>query len=262
MLTAIFHPSQRPSDQTCGERDEQIFGIKLSARAKSAADVDLNQIDVTNFQAEHVGKYTPVEEGNLRCPVDSHTPANCVPFRKQPACFHRKGCVPLHAESLPARVIRRSESRIGIAHPRPERHGFVRRSVLEKECVALGRHHVGRDNRQLAQAELDEIERALRNRLPGRDDYGDRLSDIAHLAVGDDRLTVGLSLRYTMLSDRNYGNLVEVGSGDDGGHSRDRACGAGVDGFNHRMRHWAAQYRGEQKSRRVQIGDKGGSSGQ
>src|SRR5215472_8254266 len=44
MLAAILDPPYRPPQMARGERDQEIFGVKLAARTKTATDIGLDEV--------------------------------------------------------------------------------------------------------------------------------------------------------------------------------------------------------------------------
>ena len=155
----------------------------------------------------------------------------------------------LHPEPLAPDIGRVLEGGIGIAAQRGQRRGTVGRGAVDQQYMIRARTGRGR---QGVDVELDRLKRILGRRRAIGDHDGDRLADIADLAMRDHRLLVGLERRHLLLPERNLRDGAErrahVRRRDDGVHPGARERRRRVDGDDAAMRHGAAQDRRMQQA--------------
>ena len=98
------------------ERDQEILGIELAARAEAAADVVLDQVDRVSAAARAcAAKVRRLKNGTLAAPSTVIRRLRRVPFGEHAARLHRQCRVALRLEALAADVRRVAECRVGIA---------------------------------------------------------------------------------------------------------------------------------------------------
>src|SRR5262249_60806229 len=96
------------------EWDEEILRIELAARAETASDVVLHDLDGAFGQSHLFRQGAAIEKQDLGAAGKSETPARRVPFREQPARLQGQRHVSLGAKALAPDVTRVGERRGGI----------------------------------------------------------------------------------------------------------------------------------------------------
>ena len=75
ILAPVLDPFHRPLDVARRERDQEILGIELAARAEAAADVVLDHVDLLFRQADLRRQDAAVEERHLGRAIDRELPS-------------------------------------------------------------------------------------------------------------------------------------------------------------------------------------------
>ncbi len=255
IFAAILDPFHRATGETRRERHEEIFRIEFAARTEAAADVELQHAHRQFRQVHHLRQHPPIGERHLGRATNDHLLLVCVPFGEQAARLHRHGRMALDAEMLAAGIGRVLERRFGVAAHGRHGVGDIGADLLEQQHVVLARRVAIRHRRQRLDIDHDRFERILGNRRAVRHDDGDRLADIAHLVVGDDRLLVALELRQRLLPQRNFRHVADIRRRDDSAHAGARARGLGIDGADAAVRNRAAQDDGVQDAVEREVVD-------
>ena len=89
ILAAVFDPADGFAKMPGCERDQEIFGVKLSPGAEAAADFRLDEVDAALRQADQVREDAPIGVGHLGRPPHGQQAAAFVPFGDQAAIFQR-----------------------------------------------------------------------------------------------------------------------------------------------------------------------------
>ena len=242
MLAPILDPFDRPADKPRGERDQKIFRIELAARAETAADVVFHHADRALRKLHLLRQDAPVEEGDLGRAEDCQLPARRIPLGKKPARLHRHRAVTLHREFFAAHEGSACERALRVTAHAAERERAVRPRGFEQQAAVGPRGCAGGDRRQRLDVDRDRVERVLGRGGAFSQHDRDRLTDIADLVMGDDRLLERREGRRGILSQRNGRHRrAKIGRGDDGVHAGALARGGGVDGADTPVRHRAAQ---------------------
>ena len=130
--------------------------------------------------------------------------------------------------------------------------------ILEQHRAARLRLLAVGDRGKRLDIQIDMLQRVFGNagRIGQHD--GNRLADVANLAVGQHRLMERLELRQRLQPQRNPRNdVAEVGAQQGHGEPRQRRARAAVDRLDQAVRHGAAQDHRMELARSVDVGDIG-----
>src|SRR5512136_1176265 len=105
VLAAILDPFHRPVDFASRERNEEIFGVEFAAHAKTAADIELKQVDGAFRQVKHLCQRAAIEEIDFGRATDFQTSRRSIPFGDYAARLHRQRRMTMRAEFLLSRVV-------------------------------------------------------------------------------------------------------------------------------------------------------------
>ena len=191
MFAPILDPAYGLVKLAGGEGDEKVFGIELAARAKATAHVHLDIIDGGLRQAHQVRHGLAIEEGQLGRAIDREMVALRIPFRQQAARLHGQRGLALGGELAANRHISRSESRIHFALVGMKDGGDIAAGMIEEHHRIAHAGLAINGGGQLLDIEHNRRQRILGNLRRLRENDGDRLAEITHLAAGDDGLCVG-----------------------------------------------------------------------
>ena len=92
---------------------QKVLRIELAAHAEAAADVDLHQLHGGLREAEHARQRAAVEERHLGGAPHGELGRGALPLGDQAARLERHRGVPVTAERLDSRVVRRREAQWG-----------------------------------------------------------------------------------------------------------------------------------------------------
>ena len=200
VLAAVLDPFHRAVEPARRERDQEVLRIEFAAHAEAAADVGLDHGDGGLVEAHLLRQDAAVVERHLGDAGDRHVAFGRVPFGEQAARLHGHRGEALHLEALAAGVGRVPERCVGVAFDGRQRDDLDcgRWPRTARLLPVAGRGAVC-DRRQRLDVERDQFERVLGQRLGVGDDDGDRLADVAHFVLGDDRLLERLELRQQLL---------------------------------------------------------------
>jgi hypothetical protein len=242
VLAPVLDPLHRTVAETRGKWNEEILRIEFAARAEAAADIVLHHLDGFLRQADLAGEDAAVEERHLGGAVHRQPAGAGVPFGHDAARLHGEPEVALHAEGFAPGIRRIGKSRIGVAAHRVERERAVGAGAFEQQAFAsLGNAPVG-DRGQRLDLRRDRLQRVFADGDAVREHHGHRLSDIAHLAVGNHRLLERFELRQRLQPHRDDRSAAgHVARRDDCMHSRNLQSLGGIDGHNASVSHGAAQ---------------------
>ena len=161
VFAAVLDPFHRALDVARRERDQEILGIELAARAVAAADVVLDHLDLLDRQADLRRQDAAVEERHLGRAVDRELAVGVVPRRHDAARLHGQPVVAAGAQLLAADVGRVGEGRVGVALARLEHQRAVGAGLLEQHALVLRRGLPVGDRRQILDLDLDRLQRVL-----------------------------------------------------------------------------------------------------
>ena len=188
VLAAVLGPFDRAAGAARGKRYEEIFGIKLAARAEAAADIVLDEIDLVFGKTELLGQHAAVEERDLGGAVQHEPAFALVPFGEQAARLHGDGGVAIDAKMLAPDVGRVAKRRDRVAEHGGVFDRLVAAVLLEQQrLVARGGMAIG-DRRQRIDVDLDGVRGVFGDRDAVGEHERQRFADIAHLAVRQHRL--------------------------------------------------------------------------
>ena len=120
----------------------------------------------------------------LVMPETVRWPLRRVPFGEQAARLHRHRGEALHLEALAADVGRIAERGLGVALDRRQRDDVIACRSSSNSTLSLRARGVAVGHRrQRLDVERDGVERVLGQRRAVGHHHGDRLADVAHLAV-------------------------------------------------------------------------------
>ena len=209
MLAAVLDPFHRLADQPRRERNEKILRIELALDAEAAADVDLDHVDVGLGDTKHRRERATVEEQNLGGAEHRESFFRRVPFRNLAAGLQRRSGQSVATECFLARVFRLGEGRFGVAERRHVAHRAVAEPV--EQCGFIMRRHMPvRQRRQALDVQFDLFQRILGQRLRLSHHHSNRLADIAHLVLGDDRLQIALELGQVGKPQRDHRHVADL----------------------------------------------------
>ena len=66
VLAAVLRPGDGPAEPPGAERDQEVLGVDLAARAEAPSDVQLDQAQALERETEHAGEDAPVHMDDLR----------------------------------------------------------------------------------------------------------------------------------------------------------------------------------------------------
>src|SRR4029079_15167981 len=89
MLETVFDPFDGTAELARGKWDQKILRIEFATHAKSAADVELDQVDGAFRHLHHCSEGATVEERHFGCAVDDKSSRGSVPLGNNPARLHR-----------------------------------------------------------------------------------------------------------------------------------------------------------------------------
>ena len=115
MLPAIVDPLHRAADQARRERNEKILRIEFALDAETAANIDLDHVDVGFGDAEHRRERAAVEEQDFGRAEHGEPLVRRVPFGNLAARFQRQAGQPVAAEAFLAGVFGLGEGGIRVA---------------------------------------------------------------------------------------------------------------------------------------------------
>ncbi len=251
-----------------GKRDEKIFRIELSPRAIAASYIVFDHLDVGFRQRDLLRQDAAVEERHLRSARNGELVLGRIPLRHHPTWFHGEAVVAAGAQAFAARIGRIFERRVSIALPRFERKRPIGARGVEQHALTFRCHLPGRDRRQLLDLNGDPFQRVLAEGDARRQHHGNRLADVAHLLVGNDRLLVGLEFGQRLQSHRHdrYASRVilrrHVLGGDDGVDALDFQRAGHIDRAQPAVRHGAAQDHRIKQTGHLEIVDVGAAAAQ
>ncbi len=140
-------------------------------------------------------------------------------------------------------VFRFGKGRIGVAEFRLIAHRAVAARRLEQQRLVRRRHMPVRQRRQPLDIHRDRFQRVLGRPLRLRHHHRDRLADVAHLVLGDDRLQIALELRQVGQPQRDDRHaFADFRRRDHRMHARHGPRRRRVDLADAAMRHGAAQH--------------------
>ena len=130
---------------------------------------------------------------------------------------------------------------------------MVAAGFLEQQACGAARRLAVGNRRQRFDVERDGVECVLGQRRAVGDNDGDRLADVAHFVVGDDRLLVRRELRQQLQPQADgwdFGQIFagDIGGSEDGVHAGTLARRRSVDRTDAAVRDRASQEHGMQRA--------------
>ena len=188
VLAAILNPLHRPSGQPRRERDQEVLGIEFAANAEPAADVVLHHGDRI-LGAAHLLRQEPANGiWHLARARNRQSATARIHLGEQTARLHRHRRMALHLEALAPNVVGLPERSVRITADTRQGAREIRTALFEQKDLALLRRVTVRHWRQRLNVEGDRLQRILGNSRVFGQHHGNRLADVAHLLIGDDRL--------------------------------------------------------------------------
>ena len=188
MLAAVLQPADRPV-----QLHRQIAGADLLRQqyalvAEAAADIRRDDAHLPLIEAKAFGEAGAHHMRHLRRGMQRQHFQIAVPDRQHAAPFQRR-----HA--LPGGAVAPRDNGSGILHRRLEtdidggfQEGVLLPMRMQQGGVGIARLRHVVDRRQLLEIDLDQLRQILGERAAFGEAGGDRLADMAHLALGQDRL--------------------------------------------------------------------------
>ena len=203
---------------------------------------------------EQIRQDAPVEVWNLGdTPEREHARAG-IERRGEPARLDRHAGVALDREKLPQAQVGAGERGRAVAALRLDPVDDVAsQGVVKNHRARLeGLSRVG-DGRERLPVDVDQIERVFREIAALGEHERDGLADVANSIARERRLKTRGEARPRRQAHRNVPDRLEIASGDDGRHSRQRAGALGVDRAESRVRVRRSQHRAVQHSREAHV---------
>ena len=131
---------------------------------------------------------------------------------------------------------------VGITLARVEEERAVGTRRFEQQAVVLRRHMPVREGRKVLDLDRNMLQRVFADRHTRREHHRQRLADVTHLVVSDDRLLERLELRQRLQPHRDDGRAARhVLGGDDTMYAFDLQRSRCVDRADAAVRYRAAQ---------------------
>jgi hypothetical protein len=265
----LVHFTGRPT--TLAARVTKASGVVVDLRSEAAADVGRHHPQPALGDAEHEGAHQQADDVRvLRGGVERVLVVAGVVLADRGARLHRVRHQPV-VDDVERRDVRGGPDRgvDGVAVVLDE--APVEAAVAVELVVHLRRTGLERgahvdDRRQRLDLELDRLGRVARLRQRLGDDGGDRVADVAHLALGEHRM---LRLEHRLAE--AVGDLPAAGHTADGGevlggedlqHTGHRGRPGGVESGDPAVRHVRAQEDGMGLARPVQVVGVAAAAGQ
>ncbi len=245
----LADPFDRPADFRAGPGDDRFFGIVELLHAEAAADVGRHdpQLVLRNVEDESAHQQ-PHHVRELARSPERVLAGRRVVFGDRRARLHRIADQPVVDEADARHMRGLAESGIGrrLVAERPVAAQIVRHVVEQKRRVALDGVEHADDRRQHLIIDDQRVGGALRLLARLRHDEGDRIADMAHLALRQRRMRRLLHRQAVLAGDApaagqsaDAGGL-EIFAGEHGEHARHGKRRGRVDRLDSRRAHAAS----------------------
>ena len=266
VLAAAFDPAHRAPEPAGEKRDQQVFGVDMALAAKAAADVERDAPHPRLGQTQQRSGFAAHPVHHLGRGPDRHRLGARIIGGDDPAALHRHRRIAMMVKAAFEPVRRCGQHRVGLAPPdRKGPHEVGLEPVVDDRAVRPQRRFGIDHRRQFFEVQPDRFGRVLGLVAGLGDDDRDRLADMAHLVVRQERL---LRIEEFVLDDRGpfarhrdlalghrRQQLQQIGAIErqhDAGH---RGGARKVDRADAGMRRRAAHQHRVQHARQHQIGD-------
>ena len=265
VLVPVLDPPNRPFHGAREERNEQFLGIDVAFHAKTAADIERDATDARLGHVQHGGSLAPQPVHDLTGRPDRNGVGAFVVNADDAAALHRDRTIAVVVEA-PLEPVRRARQRsfdVALGQAKLANHvGVV--FVMQDRSAGLESRLGIHNGRQRLEIEGDQLGRVFREIAVFSQDDRDRLADMAHLVVGEQRLLrieeLVLDLRGPFPRQRQLGvgdrreQLREFRAVEHIRNAGRRRRARQVDRADARVRHLASHEHGMQRVGKLQIG--------
>jgi len=251
MLAPILDPFDRSAQLHRREADQHILRVELAAHAEAATDMDLVQMQRARAALEHAAQGIAGAVRDLGGTIEPQHVAAGIMDADSAARLHRHGGVPSDLEIELDHRMGRGKRAFDIAEAVSQHRGLSRPSRLEF-AGSIGRRE---QRRQCLDFDRDEIGGILGDVAILREHRGDRLADIAHNRLRQDRLAVRQQCLGRRVAEIDRWHAGDIGAGPDRDDAGQRQRRRHVDGDDPAMRHRRADDPHVQLVRKRDIAD-------
>ncbi len=189
VLAAAFDPAHRPAEPAGEKGDQEILGIDMALAAKAAADIERDAAHPRLGQTEQRGGFAPHPMHHLGRGPDRRRIGARIIGGDHAAAFHRQCGVAVVVEAAAQPVRGAGQRRLGIAPADREGADQVGVQPVVDQRAVRAQGSLGIDHRrQFLEVETRRLGRVLGLVAAFGDDDRDRLADMAHLVMGQQRL--------------------------------------------------------------------------
>ena len=266
VLVPVLDPFYRTADFARQERDQQVLRIDVPLDAEAAADVERDAADARFRHVEDVRGFAAQPVYDLASRPDAHAVGTRIVAADHAAALHRNRGVAVVIKAAAQAVRCRGQRGFSVAFFDGEVADQVG-AVLLVQDGAFARQTGFRidDRRQRLELDRDQFGRVFRQVAALGDDDGDRLADVAHLVIGQQRLLrvekFVLDQRGPFLRQRQLRvgyrrqQFHQIGPGDRIHDARRGKRARKIDRTDARMGHLAAHEGRMQHAGQFEVGD-------
>ncbi len=207
VLATVLDPFHRSIEFLGGDADEKILWIHLAANAEAAADMGFVHMHRTRRNLQHAGQQFLIAVRHLGGAVQLQNTPRGVVVTDRAARLQRHAGMPADGEFKLDHMRRGAEHGIDVAVTLPDDGRLAEISGRKLKQRRLRIQY----RRQFLDFDFDQIGGVLGDVGVGRKYGGDRVADIAHLAICQDRLAVRIECRDRALAEIDRRHIGDVG---------------------------------------------------
>jgi hypothetical protein len=211
MFSTILDPFDRTAEAKSGKRNENVFWVKLSPYAESAADMTLEQMNLLGRQAEHHGKRSSIDMWDFGRAINLENTGIGIETRDCASRFHGGTGLTTNRNLDLDDPVRTNKGRFHVPRYLSDNGRFAREPG-KKVAGFLGSVE---QRRQFVDVGKHQVRRILRYLLRKRKHCSNRLAHIANVGPSKHRLAIGLKSWHDHLSEINRRHAGDVLVGPD-----------------------------------------------
>ena len=225
MFAAVLDPFHRPAETLGGDADQHVLGIKLAAHAEPAADMRFVYMNRARRQRQHPRQEFLIAVRDFRRAVQFQHAVRGIITPDRAAGFERHAGMPADSQIQFDNVRGLAERLLDVAIALADHRGFARMAGRKFDRRRLRVD----DRRQVFDLDRDQIGGVLGDVWIYGEHCGDRVADIAHAALRQHRLAVGIERRDRAFAKIDRRHLGYVFGSPHREHARQPAGRRGID---------------------------------